>query len=75
MRLKALARLLVACLAFLPLASVALAQTVEGSVVIAINAEPDSLDPQKSATAVVNQVMRYIGDTLVTKDLQGNYIP
>jgi peptide/nickel transport system substrate-binding protein len=48
-------------------------QSVGGSVVIAINAEPDSLDPQKSATAVVNQVMRYIGDTLVTKDLDGNY--
>lgn len=53
---------------------VTLAQSVGGSVVIAINAEPDSLDPQKSATAVVNQVMRYIGDTLVTKDLDGNYI-
>jgi peptide/nickel transport system substrate-binding protein len=51
------------------------AQSNGGSIVIAINAEPDSLDPQKSATAVVNQVMRYIGDTLVTKDLEGNYAP
>ena len=57
------------------LSAVVLAQSVGGSVVIAINAEPDSLDPQKSATAVVNQVMRYIGDTLVSKDLNGNYIP
>src|SRR5690606_40614631 len=50
-------------------------QSAGGSVLIAINAQPASLDQQKSATAVVNQVMRYIGATLVNKDLEGNYIP
>jgi len=75
MKPKAVVRSLLACLAFTLFAGAALAQSVGGSVVIAINAEPDSLDPQKSATAVVNQVMRYIGDTLVNKDLEGNYIP
>lgn len=68
-------RALLACLALTLATGAALAQSVGGQVVIAINAEPDSLDPQKSATAVVNQVMRYIGDTLVNKDLDGNYIP
>ncbi len=74
MKFRTVVGSLLACLA-LALAGVGLAQTPGGSVVIAINAEPDSLDPQKSATAVVNQVMRYIGDTLVNKDLDGNYIP
>lgn len=74
MKPKTVVRSLLACLTLALFASVALAQSVGGSVVIAINAEPDSLDPQKSATAVVNQVMRYIGDTLVNKDLDGNYI-
>ncbi|MBX3141448.1 MAG: hypothetical protein KF875_11895 [Trueperaceae bacterium] len=74
MKLRTVVGSLLACLA-IALTGVGLAQTAGGSVVIAINAEPDSLDPQKSATAVVNQVMRYIGDTLVNKDLDGNYIP
>src|SRR5690625_482448 len=55
--------------------SVSAAQEPGGRVVIAIEAEPDSLYPQKSATAVVNQVLRYAGDTLITKDLEGQYIP
>lgn len=55
--------------------TVSAAQQPGGRVVIAIGAEPDSLDPQKSATAVVNQVLRYAGDTLITKDLEGQYIP
>jgi len=68
-------RSLLVCLAVGLFAGMALAQSVGGSIVISLNAEPDSLDPQKSATAVVNQVMRYLGDTLVNKDLDGNYIP
>jgi peptide/nickel transport system substrate-binding protein len=55
--------------------AVGFAQKVGGEVVVAISSEPDSLDPQKSATAVVNQIMRYIGDTLVNKDLNGRYTP
>lgn len=72
---SSIVRSLLAFLVIALLLGVTQAQSVGGSVVIAINAEPDSLDPQKSATAVVNQVMRYIGDTLVNKDLDGNYIP
>lgn len=52
---------------------ISLAQRVGGTVTTVIDTDPDSLDPQKSATAVVNQIMRYIGDTLVTKDLNGRY--
>lgn len=52
-----------------------MAQPVGGSLVMQLTAEPDSLDPQKSATAVVNQVLRYAGDTLITKDLEGRYTP
>lgn len=73
-KLRAQWRTLLTCIA-LSIIGGAFAQSVGGSIVIAINAEPDSLDPQKSATAVVNQVMRYIGDTLVNKNLQGEYIP
>ena len=54
-------------------ATAAWAQKVGGTVTIAVTEEPDTLDPQKTATAVTGTILRYIGDTLVTKDLQGNY--
>ncbi|HKI58484.1 MAG TPA: ABC transporter substrate-binding protein [Trueperaceae bacterium] len=54
-------------------AASAWAQKVGGTVTIAVTEEPDTLDPQKTATAVTGTILRYIGDTLVTKDLNGNY--
>lgn len=69
-----ISRLLFALGAFCLLAF-ASAQQPGGTITIALSAEPDSLDPQKSATAVVNQILRYAGDTLISKDLEGNYIP
>jgi peptide/nickel transport system substrate-binding protein len=46
-----------------------------GDLVFAATEEPDTLDPQKTGTAITGLLMRYLGDTLVTKDLKGNYIP
>jgi len=46
-----------------------------GDLVSASTEEPDTLDAQKTAAAVTASLMRYAGDTLVTKDLQGNYAP
>ncbi len=46
-----------------------------GELVFAATEEPDTLDPQKTGTAITGLLMRYLGDTLVTKDLKGNYIP
>ncbi|MBI4278753.1 MAG: ABC transporter substrate-binding protein [Armatimonadetes bacterium] len=46
-----------------------------GELVVAIGQEPDTLDPQKTSTAVTGLISRYLGDTLVTKDLKGNYVP
>ncbi len=54
-------------------ASVALAQQVGGTVTFALTEEPDTLDPQKTSTAVTGGILRYIGDTLLTKDMEGNY--
>ncbi len=54
-------------------ASAAWAQQVGGTVTLAITEEPDTLDPQKTSTAVAGTILRYIGDTLLTKDLGGAY--
>src|SRR5690625_4365625 len=75
MKKRTLSILVGLSLALVALGSYAAAQETGGRIVIALEAEPDSLDPQKSATAVVNQVLRYAGDTLITKDLDGKYIP
>lgn len=65
--------LLVAIVLFLP-ASI-WAQRPGGDLVLVSTEEPDTLDAQKTATAVTATLMRYLGDTLVTKDLQGNFTP
>lgn len=52
---------------------VALAQEVGGEVVYAITEEPDTLDPQRTSTTVTGTILHYLGDTLITKDLEGNY--
>jgi peptide/nickel transport system substrate-binding protein len=50
-------------------------QGQSGNALIAgISEEPDTLDPQKTNTAVTGTLMRYAGDSLITKDLDGNYV-
>lgn len=48
------------------------AQQRPGELVIVTGQEPDTLDAQKTVTAVTGAIMRYLGDTLLTKDLKGN---
>ena len=49
------------------------AQQVGGTVTFALTEEPDTLDPQKTSTAVTGNILRYMGDTLLTKDLEGGF--
>ncbi len=51
------------------------AQQRSGEVVIITGQEPDTLDAQKTVTRVTADIMRYLGDTLVTKDLDGSFTP
>ncbi len=37
--------------------------------------EPDTLDPQKSSTAISDIILRYVGDPLVRLDPKGVYVP
>lgn len=50
------------------------AQEVGGTVTFALTEEPDTLDPQKTSTAVTGTILRYLGDTLLTKDLEGELV-
>ena len=59
----------------LTLATVTYAQEVGGTLTFALTEEPDTLDPQKTSTAVTGNILRYLGDTLITKDLEGAYAP
>ncbi len=70
-----LRRILAAALSTLLLVggAAAWAQKVGGSVTFAITEEPDTLDPQKTSTAVAGTILRYAGDTLLTKDMDGAY--
>ncbi|HET8680135.1 MAG TPA: ABC transporter substrate-binding protein, partial [bacterium] len=43
-----------------------------GELVLVSTEEPDTLDAQKTSAALTGLLMRYLGDTLITKDLQGN---
>ena len=40
-----------------------------------ISEEPDTLDPHKSAAAVSASILKYIGDPLIYKGLNNDYIP
>jgi len=42
---------------------------------IVLTEEPDSLDPQKSDTAVSDQILRYVGDPLIYLAPNGQYVP
>lgn len=49
------------------------AQEVGGTVNISIVREPDTLDPHKTSTSITGDILRYLGDTILTKDLNGAY--
>ncbi len=75
---RTLARLALTVLAAAALASGAVSQAQPrpgGEIVLASTEEPDTLDPQRTSTAVTGLLMRYLGDTLVAKDLAGQYTP
>ena len=64
-------------LAVVMLAPLAFAQVQPrqgGELVFVTTEEPDTLDPQKTSAAVTGNVMRWLADTLITKDMSGNYI-
>ena len=48
---------------------------VGGTLVIGRTAEPTSLDPHKTAEGAASFVMRYMGASLVYKDVENNYVP
>src|SRR5437867_13049204 len=75
---RALARIVVLLLLFLTLVPLPLTHAQPqpgGELALVSTEEPDTLDPQKTGTAVTGLLMRYLGDTLLTKDLKGSYIP
>lgn len=50
------------------------AQT-DNTLTMAITEEPDTLAPYKTDTAVTGLILRYAGDTLITKSPDGEYVP
>ena len=46
-----------------------------GTWTMQIVEEPETLDLQKSAMALTEAIWRYMGDPLVAKDFEGNYVP
>src|SRR5438093_653986 len=75
---RALARIVVLLLLFLTLVPLPLTHAQPkpgGELALVSTEEPDTLDPQKTGTAVTGLLMRYLGDTLLTKDLKGSFIP
>lgn len=70
---KPFSHLLVVFLAAATLAGSAFAQSGGGTLTFASSEEPDTLDPQRTSTAVTGTIMRYAGDTILTKDLSGAY--
>lgn len=72
--LVAFALLVVACAPWAaPRASHAVA--APSVMTIGIAQEPDTLDPQKSDTAVSDIILRYVGDPLVRLAPSGRYVP
>src|SRR5438876_239635 len=75
---RALARIVILLLVFFTLVPLPLTHAQPkpgGELALVSTEEPDTLDPQKTGTAVTGLLMRYLGDTLLTKDLKGGYIP
>lgn len=63
-----------AALTALVLVGLGMGQGVGGTVTLALTEEPDTLDPQKTSTAVTGLILRYAADTLITKDPKGKYV-
>lgn len=51
------------------------AERADNTLTIAITEEPDTLDPYQTDTAVTGMILRYAGDTLITKSPDGEYVP
>ena len=63
----------IALLSLIPLPHLLAQPRSGGELVLVSTEEPDTLDAQKTSAALTGLLMRYLGDTLVTKDLRGNY--
>ena len=46
-----------------------------GTFVFAVTAEPDTLDPAKTGASISDQVLYFLGCSLITYDADGNYVP
>jgi peptide/nickel transport system substrate-binding protein len=68
-----IALLIAAVLVLIPMPILHAQPRLGGELVLVSNVEPDTLDPQKTSAAVTANLMRFLGDTLVTKDLKGNF--
>lgn len=75
MTYRSIGRFVTTLLTISLIATIALAQSVGGSLTFADDEEPDTLDPQKTSTANAGRILQYAGDTLLRKNLQGEYIP
>lgn len=51
------------------------AAAASSTMTIVITEEPDTLDPQKSDTAVSDEILRYVGDPLIYLAPDGRYVP
>jgi peptide/nickel transport system substrate-binding protein len=51
------------------------AVATQSTMTIVMAEEPDTLDPQKSDTAVSDQILRYVGDPLIYLAPNGHYVP
>ncbi len=48
---------------------------VGGEFIIGISELPDTLDPHKTGSAQASTILGQVGDTLIEKDFDGNYVP
>ena len=46
-----------------------------GEWIVGISELPDTLDPHKTGAAIASTVLDQVGDTLIAKDFDGNYVP
>lgn len=46
-----------------------------GEWIIAISELPDTLDPHKTGAAVSSTILRNVGDTLIAKNFEGQFVP
>ena len=49
--------------------------TVGGDLIIRATELGDTLDPAKTGSAAVSTTLRLVGDSLIAKDFEGNYVP